>query len=267
MLEEPSTNRALIYTSAGAHSNLGYWLRGKSDFDLWVDYYGDGKSPWVGVSDYHHYRKGGKFPNLLSAYKEHEDVFRRYSFIGVFDDDLVITGKGISRLISLVEAQHLALAQPAFDPRGRVSHDVTRVRPWSLLRDTNFVEVTCPVFQASALLSFLEVYDPVLVGWGVDYWFSHFVGTELSGRVAVIDAVTCRNPWEEEKGGVREIDQLQSKEARRAIWDRIKEERKIPAPTPITSTPVRTGLTLSDFGRSAALTVYYKLRALRPEGG
>lgn len=262
MLDRDSGNRLLIYTSAGDHANLDHWMRGRSGFDLWVTYYGNGTSPWDGIADFHEYRSGGKFPNLLQAYLLYPEVFRRYAFIGVFDDDLVIPGRDIARVASIMESRGLVLAQPAFHPRGRISHEITRARPWSLFRQTSFVEVTCPVFRTPVLLRFLEVYDPALVGWGVDHWFSHFVREEGSGPLGIIDAVTCRNPWEAEKGGSREIDLLQEKEVRKATWERIRAERKIPEVPPASLPPIRAGLGFKDLVRSANLVRFHYGRRL-----
>ena len=67
-----------------------------------------------------------------------------------------------------------------------------------------------------------QVYDPELVGYGADWWFLHTLGADIQDRVAVIDEVTCINPYDKKKGGVREIDTLQSHDARKEVWDRMK---------------------------------------------
>ena len=73
----------------------------------------------------------------------------------------------------------------------------------------------------------MQVYDPRLVGWGIDWWFVEVLGPELRGKVAIVDAVTCINPHDRVKGGQREIDTLQPTEQRIAVWNDIKTERSI----------------------------------------
>jgi hypothetical protein len=96
------------------------------------------------------------------------------------------------------------------------------VHPTAKLRYTNFIEMACPLFRRDKLDPFMAVYDPELVGYGVDWWFLHTLGAGLPNRVAVVDEVTCINPYDRTKGGVREIDTLQSHEKRKEVWERMK---------------------------------------------
>lgn len=78
---------------------------------------------------------------------------------------------GINRCFVLREQFDLWLLQPAFDPAGKISHGITRVLPGPTLRYTNFIEMTCPLFEKAALDRFMAVFDPDLKGWGADWWF------------------------------------------------------------------------------------------------
>jgi hypothetical protein len=216
-------NKYLVYTSAGDRSNLRYWLKGKRNFDLWVTYYGDEGEKYKDVADHYNKRKGGKFPNLHYVYREWPDRLASYDAIMVMDDDIIMSGGEISRLFELRARYDLWVCQPAYSLQGKHYHPITEVRPGNLLRYTNFVEVTCPVFLKGKLDDFMKVYDPVLIGLGVDWWFLHVFGPDLKGKVAVIDAVTCLNPQDEAKGGLREIDRLQPTSARTGVWFDIKK--------------------------------------------
>jgi hypothetical protein len=91
----------------------------------------------------------------------------------------------------------------------------------------NFVEVTCPLFRKDKLDAFMAVYDPVLVGYGVDWWFLETLGSDIEGKVAIVDAITCINPRDRAKGGKREINVLQDVPTRKRIWNEIRERYKI----------------------------------------
>lgn len=49
----------------------------------------------------------------------------------------------------------------------------------------------------------------------------------LRGGCAVVDAITCINPTDADKSGVREINVLQGREGRRDCWNRIRAREKI----------------------------------------
>jgi hypothetical protein len=179
------------------------------------------------LADYYNVRRHGKFPNLQHVWRTWPQLFDRYDAVLTLDDDIVINASGISRLFDIRARYDLWLLQPAYDPRGKISHAVTRMRHTSFLRYTNFVEVACVMFRKDKLDAFLRVFDPVLVGWGIDWWFLEVLGPNLMGKVAVVDVVTCRNPHDSAKGGQREIDKLQPTAERIAAWRQIKAKYDI----------------------------------------
>lgn len=222
------TAKYLVFTSAGDNANLHCWLEGRRNFDLWVTYYGDMENPYKNNSDYSISKKGGKFPNLYYVYQNWADIIKHYEAIIVMDDDIVISGSDISRLFDIRNEYDLWLLQPAFDPKGKISHPITRLQSSNLLRFTNFVEVTCPLFRMDKLNDFMEIYNPKLVGWGIDYWYMHLLEPGIKGSVAVVDKISCINPHDKTKGGQREIDRLQATDERIKNWTVMKEKHRIP---------------------------------------
>ena len=220
-----STN--LVFTSAGDRSNLRAWLRGRRDFDLWVVYYGDRPDTFREEADLYSQRKGSKFQNLHHCYQEQREIFGRYDAVLVMDDDVLIDGTAITRLFDIRREFDLWLSQPAFRIRGKISWDVTRMRPTTKLRYTNFVEMTCPLFRRDKLDAFMDVYDPKLSGYGVDWWFLQTIGGYDKKRVAVVDEVPCVNPFDRTKGGMREIDRLEPKAERVRVWDQVKKRNEL----------------------------------------
>jgi hypothetical protein len=215
----------LVFTSAGNRSNLRGWLRGRRDFDLWTVYYGNAAGMFQDVSDYYLARKGSKFQNLHYCYQRWPEVLARYDAIMVMDDDIEIGASSLSRLFGIRRELDLWALQPAFRLSGKVSWPITAVHPTAKLRYTNFVEMACPLFRRDKLDAFMGVYDPELVGYGADWWFLHTLGPDIDNRVAVVDEVTCVNPYDKNKGGGgREIDALQTHQMRKEVWERIKAE-------------------------------------------
>jgi hypothetical protein len=220
-------SKYLLYTSAGDRSNVHEWLSGERNFDLWITYYGDYPGALRSSADYYHARKGGKFPNLHYVYRTWPRTLESYSAIMVLDDDIVINAAQIADLFRIREEFGLWLLQPAFSPEGKISHAITKAQPNSFLRHVNFVESGCALFERSKLDQFMAVYDPVLVGWGIDWWYMEVLGPDLVGKVAVVDAIPCINPHHRPGGGSREIDLLQSTNERRAAWESIRNRYDI----------------------------------------
>lgn len=217
----------LVFTSAGDRANVRQWLKGRRDFDLFVVYYGNRPESLRDQADHFVSRRGSKFQNLHHCYLAHADILSRYDSILVMDDDILIDSARINRLFEIRRELDLWVLQPAFRLIGKISWDITRVRPSSKLRYTNFVEMSCPLFRKDKLDAFMAVYDPDLVGYGTDWWFLHAMGAELEGRVAIVDGVTCVNPHDRTKGGMREIDRLQPEQRRRAVWEQIRAREGI----------------------------------------
>ncbi|MBD1390568.1 hypothetical protein IC617_14110 [Neiella sp. HB171785] len=218
-----TTTKNLVFSSVGDKSNVKQWLEGKRNFDLFVCYYGDNECAVKEQADYYLERKGGKFPNLKYVFDHHRDILDRYDAIYVSDDDIGITTAEINQLFSIRQEFDLWVLQPAFSLFGKISHSITKRQPTNYIRYTNFLEVTCPLFRTDKLTEFLDVYDPSLIGYGVDWWFLHTLGYNLDKRVAIVDAISCLNPRDDVKGGTREIASLQSNHKRMKEWDRVSD--------------------------------------------
>jgi hypothetical protein len=214
--------RFLVFSSAGDRANLHRWLHGRRIFDLWITYYGAHRDRYAESADIYCARKGSKFQNLKDAYDRWPDIVRSYDAVLVLDDDILISARRINRLFEIQQQLDLWVVQPAFSPLGRITIPITRVQWRCDIRYTNFVEMTCPLFRRDKLDAFMAVYDPVLTGYGTDWWFLDVLGPDLSGRVAVIDRITCVNPHEHTKGGVREIDTLEPYAVRKATWEKVR---------------------------------------------
>ena len=221
-LSKRQPRRQLVFTSAGDRSNLKHWLDGPREFDLVVVFYGDEPNDYADVCEYYFVRKGSKFGNLNYLYQTQPELLRDYDSVLVMDDDILISAESINRLFQLFSEQDWWLAQPAFSPVGKISWPITRVQPRCRWRYTNFVEMGAPLFRRDKLDDFMRVFDPEITGTGTDHWFMESLGTEIIGKVAVVDEVTCINPRDHSKGGQRECDLLEGETERSRAWGRIQ---------------------------------------------
>jgi len=218
----------LVFTSAGDNNNVSEWLIGPREFDIWACYYGDTVFNCAEHVEFHVSKKGGKFPNLQYIYQHYQKQLEKYEAVFVLDDDIIISATDINRLFEIREQHDLWLLQPAFNPRGKISHPITERIPFCFMRYTNFIENGCALFRKDKLDDFMDVFDSTLVGYGTDYWFIDSLGPDIVGKVAIIDEVTCINPYDHTKdGGKREIELLQENAMRARNWEIIKEKHNI----------------------------------------
>jgi hypothetical protein len=182
--------RFLVIVRAGDRSLHPQWLNDPAamNWDLIVSYFGD---------DPHHFRtahetriddKGTKWQGL-HALLTRSDVWRRYDYIWLPDDDLSADTATINALFRNVVDLRLSLAQPALSWESYFSHPVTIRHPSFHVRWTNFVEIMAPCFERSFLEASLPTFGETLSGWGLDWLLPHRLGVETR-RSAVIDAVT-----------------------------------------------------------------------------
>ncbi len=212
----------LVYTAAGDNANIAQWLSGRQ-FDLWVTYYGNQSDQYRDVADYYAARKGGKFQNLRHDYHQYPDIFAAYQYILVMDNDIIIDAEHINHLFTTCMQYDLWIAQPAFRVHSAISHRKNVRAPFSFMRYTNFIEVTCPLFRSDQLITFLKHhYDGSLIGWGIDWWYCEVLSPPPH-KMAIIDHYPCTNPKRTE----REIDQLQSSREREQHWLEIKAKYRL----------------------------------------
>jgi len=220
-------NKYLVFTSAGDNSCIDRWVSGEQpEFDLCIVYYGDKDCRFESLAKYFFRRKAGKFQNLHYVFSHSVEILTGYDSILAIDDDIQIDCAAINKLFKLREQYGITILQPSFDPRGKISHAITGFSPFTKLRYTNFVEITAPVIETEFLLSFLEVFDNRVNCCGVDCWFCHKATVEHK-KIAVVDDITCLNPYDLDKGGVREIDKLFSRKNRIDTWKKVKAENNL----------------------------------------
>ena len=221
----------LVFSSVGDISNHHQWLKGKSNFDLFLINYSDNNTEYKNDADYYYKRKGSKFQNFHYLYKNHRDILDKYDRFLLLDDDIKFSGTSISKLFNIHEQFDLSIAQPAFTQKSKISYLINLNHPRYFLRYTNFIEMNTPLFIKHALYKFMESYDPVLPSYGIDLWFINVIGTNEK-NIAIIDDIVCTNPNDFFKRGNREIDKLAPAQTRVRIWNEIQYNLRIDSVVP-----------------------------------
>jgi hypothetical protein len=74
-----------------------------------------------------------------------------------------------------------------------------------------------------AITECMKIYNPILVGYGIDYLFIWHLGQEKTDKYAIVDSISCINPVTK----IRQIDILQSLNERENNWNKIKNKLNI----------------------------------------
>jgi len=152
-----------------------------------------------------------------------------YERFFIVDDDIIMNTNDINNLFNISKKYNLSICQPAFKEESKISHPITKVVKNSILRYTNFVEVNTPVFSKEALIKFMKYYDDSLIGWGIDYLYIWANNKDAVDKYAIIDSITCINPYDNIKeNGQRELNKINNYQERAKIW--ADYAKKIGAP-------------------------------------
>lgn len=214
----------LVFTSAGDNTKFyKNWLDKNRNFNLMVVYYGNEKNKYKNDCDYYYQRKGSKFQNLKSVYNQYKFIFEQYEYFFILDDDILINTKQINKLFQIIKKYDLWILGPSFKHPSKISHDITKKVENNFLRYTNFVEVNVPLFSQYAFHKYMKYYNPILVGYGVDYHYIWVLGINKEDKYAICDSISCINPITK----IRSINLLQNFNVRVRTWYKFMLENKI----------------------------------------
>lgn len=231
--DEPRNN--VVFTSFGDNHNIDkYWDSHptQKSFDILGAYYGDRERPPARKTTFSkiYKRKGGKFQNFCYFYKRFPNLFKKYKYVAIWDDDIIIDTLKINEMFRIMGVYGLKVGMPSFSQEGKISHWITRHQPDRLLTFTNFIEMNVPIFHHSVLplitrQESLSVCE--LTGYGIDHIYMNLLN-EQKFRFAVVHSVICINPKELEKTDQRrEIDKLQPMHQRKKAYEEIRDKTGI----------------------------------------
>jgi len=134
---------------------------------------------------------GGKFENLnrlLAAAPPVED----HDWLIVADDDVELAPRFLDRFVALCERLALDIAQPAQTMRSHAAWRVTRRRPFSLARQTQYVEIGPVTAFSRRAAAELTPFPELRFGWGLDnHWGA--LAKERGWRLGIVDSLPVRH--------------------------------------------------------------------------
>lgn len=209
-IERPITysgdKRFLVMARVGDSSLHKEWLPQSTDrnFDLFLEYYGDGSNDYRNDCDFYSEAKETKWPRLYQVMEEWGDCILEYDAIWIPDDDISVDCKTINEMFDLFMDYDLALAQPALTWDSYYSHDITLKVKGNILRYTNFVEVMVPIFSSEALELLWETFYESESGWGLDSIWPKLLGYSKDS-IAIIDKVAVKHTRKVKSGSLYNV--------------------------------------------------------------
>ncbi|MDR2982585.1 MAG: DUF707 domain-containing protein [Puniceicoccales bacterium] len=222
---------ALLFSSVGDVSqSFTSWNGQERAYDIALAYYGNSSARAAELKnscDFFLQRKAVKFSNLAYWCALHPEMLDKYDYIFVPDDDITMTPEEIQRLLAMAKEGGYPVCSPAHSSDGRISWSHMRAEPEGGIVFTNFVEMTCPLFEITALKRFLaafQKYADFVSGTGTDFIISSACGGP-DRPFAVLHDIVVTNPTTVSKGlRRREMDEVHSDSKRWSIWGSISRE-------------------------------------------
>jgi len=218
------SSKNFVFTSAGDNTNFDdLWVSNNQNYDIYVIYYGNDESNFEKYKEkvkFIEKRKGSKFQNFYYFYKNYPEIIKEYDYFFILDDDIIFNTNDINNMFYYAKKYDLLICQPSFTIQSAISHFITLNNPHIFLSYTNFIEVNTPLFKKEALIKFIDNYDPILIGWGIDFLYIQCNGKGLKKSYAIIHKIVCCNPKSEnKKNKTRELYLIDNAREREKTWN------------------------------------------------
>ena len=211
-----------VFSSVGENTNFhDLWIGDNMDYDIYIIYYGNNNeiyNKYKSKVNYIEKRKGSKFQNFKYFYDKYTNIVNYYERFFILDDDIIINVKDINYMFYISKVFNLDICGPSFSKNSKISHQITKHKPGTLLSYTNFVEVNIPLFNKLSLQKLMEKLDSTLIGWGIDILYIHCNGLNKKNSYAIIHKIICENPKDDKKNTERELKNVENYNKRKNIW-------------------------------------------------
>ncbi|MBD0384329.1 DUF707 domain-containing protein [Paenibacillus sedimenti] len=162
------------------------------NFDLYLEYYGDGGSDFRSDCDFYSEGKETKWPRIYKIIQKYREHIFKYDAVWIPDDDISVDCKTIHNMFKTFMKYELSLAQPALTMDSFYSHKITRQQKKYVLRYTSFIEVMVPIFSNKALQKCWKSFKLSQSGWGLDNIWPKFLAFP-NNKIAIIDKTPVKH--------------------------------------------------------------------------
>lgn len=186
-------HKFLLITRVGLQSLHRAWLMPTADrgFDILMSAYQPDVQDPCEPGIWFEYRPGAKVSGYADVFDAHMSLISRYDYIAIFDDDLLIDSRQLTKLFDIVACNDLKIAQPALTHDSHFTFACLLRDPAFRLRYVNYIEMMCPVIRQDVFQTVCGLYA---MGYesGIDLIWCNLVATSPRD-FAVIDDIVVRH--------------------------------------------------------------------------
>jgi len=161
----------------------------------------------------------GQIINHLYNYLKKDNLSIRYQYIGILDDDLLISISDINKLLFIAHAEKLDVFQPSLSHDSYYDNRQFINKQGYIILPAPWVEVMCPFYSLDVFMAFAPYCTNNISGTGLDVYLVPTIQYILGkNNTAVIHAVqlkhcrpirTGRRVFSNQKTSVQEIQEMQ----------------------------------------------------------
>lgn len=186
-----SYKKNAVFVPVGKDSLHRQLLKGDADFDLHLLIYDGSYNKFCNDSDFVACDAGYKMDMIYRYLHRHPELFEKYEYFFLLDDDIVISTEDVNRLFSMMRDYQLKIAQPSL-VMSYYTYKHTAFHPFYILRYTNFVEMMMPCFSRDALKAVLPTFEQKIRWCGIEMHWPVLVGSNHKD-MAIVDAVSAKH--------------------------------------------------------------------------
>ena len=186
-----SYKKNAVFVPVGKDSLHRQLLKGDADFDLHLLIYDGSYNKFCNDSDFVACDAGYKMDMIYRYLHRHPELFEKYEYFFLLDDDIVISTEDVNRLFSMMREYQLKIAQPSL-VMSYYTYKHTAFHPFYILRYTNFVEMMMPCFSRDALKAVLPTFEQKIRWCGIEMHWPVLVGSNHKD-MAIVDAVSAKH--------------------------------------------------------------------------
>lgn len=186
-----SYKKNAVFVPVGKDSLHRQLLKGDADFDLHLLIYDGSYNKFCNDSDFVACDAGYKMDMTYRYLHRHPELFEKYEYFFLLDDDIVISTEDVNRLFSMMREYQLKIAQPSL-VMSYYTYKHTAFHPFYILRYTNFVEMMMPCFSRDALKAVLPTFEQKIRWCGIEMHWPVLVGSNHKD-IAIVDAVSAKH--------------------------------------------------------------------------
>lgn len=186
-----SYKKNAVFVPVGKDSLHRQLLKGDADFDLHLLIYDGSYNKFCNDSDFVACDAGYKMDMTYRYLHRHPELFEKYEYFFLLDDDIVISTEDVNRLFSMMREYQLKIAQPSL-VMSYYTYKHTAFHPFYILRYTNFVEMMMPCFSRDSLKAVLPTFEQKIRWCGIEMHWQVLVGSNHKD-MAIVDAVSAKH--------------------------------------------------------------------------